>query len=47
MLRSGVELVFCPDLDHAQVFDSREYRGRVLEIVRRYCIGSANLRGPE
>jgi len=39
LMRSGIELVYCPGLDHAQVFDSPKDRGRIVEILRRYCAG--------
>lgn len=35
---SGVEVVWFPGLDHAQVFEGRRDRDRVVEVVRRYCL---------
>ncbi|KAK0725237.1 hypothetical protein B0H67DRAFT_479928 [Lasiosphaeris hirsuta] len=34
---SGIEILWFPTLDHAQVFDGPKDRGRVLEAVRRCC----------
>jgi hypothetical protein len=33
----GLELLWFQDLDHAQVFDSRRTRRRLVEVVRTYC----------
>lgn len=41
MAPSGIEIVWFPDLDHAQIFEQREDRRRVIEVVKRYCRGSA------
>jgi len=35
---SGVEILWFPGLDHAQVFEKRSHRERVVEVVRRYCL---------
>ncbi|KAK3346617.1 hypothetical protein B0T25DRAFT_282291 [Lasiosphaeria hispida] len=34
---SGIEILWFPTLDHAQVFDAPRDRGRVLEAVRKCC----------
>jgi len=34
--KSGIEMLRCPGLDHAQVFDSPKYCHLLSEIVRRY-----------
>lgn len=34
---SGIELLYFPTLDHAQVFDNDVERRRVVHVVRRYC----------
>ncbi|KAB5584863.1 hypothetical protein GE09DRAFT_5967 [Coniochaeta sp. 2T2.1] len=34
---SGVEIVWFPTLDHAQVFDTREDRQQILEVIDGYC----------
>ncbi|KAK1830133.1 Alpha/Beta hydrolase protein [Podospora conica] len=34
---TGVEVVWFPGLDHAQVFEGWRERERVVEVVRRYC----------
>jgi pimeloyl-ACP methyl ester carboxylesterase len=34
---SGVEIVWFPTLDHAQVFDAREDRQQVLNVIAEYC----------
>jgi pimeloyl-ACP methyl ester carboxylesterase len=34
---SGVEILWFPTLDHAQVFDSLEDREQVLGVIREYC----------
>ncbi|KAL8300119.1 hypothetical protein RB593_009800 [Gaeumannomyces tritici] len=35
--RSGIEMLYFPTLDHAQVFDKDAERRRVVHVVRRYC----------
>ncbi|PQE22949.1 carboxypeptidase cpdS protein [Rutstroemia sp. NJR-2017a BBW] len=35
----GVEVLWFAGLDHAQVFDKKSSRRRVIEVVRRYCEG--------
>ncbi|KAL8365361.1 hypothetical protein RB595_004252 [Gaeumannomyces hyphopodioides] len=35
--RSGIEVLYFPTLDHAQVFDKDAERRRVVHVVRRYC----------
>ena len=37
MAPMGVEIVWFPGMDHAQVFEGRRERERVLEVVTRYC----------
>jgi pimeloyl-ACP methyl ester carboxylesterase len=34
---SGVEIVWFPTLDHAQVFDAREDRQQILNVIGEYC----------
>lgn len=34
---SGVEIVWFPALDHAQVFDAREDRQQILNVIGEYC----------
>lgn len=34
---SGVDILWFPTLDHAQVFDAREVRQRVLDVIQEYC----------
>jgi hypothetical protein len=34
---SGVEILWFPTLDHAQVFDSREDRRQILDVIKSYC----------
>ncbi|KAJ9137642.1 Alpha beta hydrolase fold family [Coniochaeta hoffmannii] len=34
---SGVEIVWFPTLDHAQVFDTREDRQQILNVIGEYC----------
>lgn len=36
--RGGLEVVWCPGLDHATVWDTKERRGPMLEIVRRFMM---------
>ncbi|KAK0749718.1 Alpha/Beta hydrolase protein [Schizothecium vesticola] len=38
MAPTGVEVVWFPGLDHAQVFEGWRERDRVVEVVRRYCL---------
>lgn len=33
--KDGLEVLFYPDLDHAMVFDTKERRNPVLDIVHR------------
>jgi hypothetical protein len=33
----GLDVLWFPDLDHAQTFDKRRTRRRLTDIVRRYC----------
>ncbi|KAI9709863.1 MAG: hypothetical protein M1812_007571 [Candelaria pacifica] len=35
---TGLEVLWFGDLDHAQVFDSKKNRSRLVEIVRAYCL---------
>jgi len=35
---NGLDVVWFQDLDHGQVFDIRSRRGRLVDIVRRFCI---------
>ncbi|KLU81054.1 hypothetical protein MAPG_00149 [Magnaporthiopsis poae ATCC 64411] len=37
MTASGIEILYFPTLDHAQVFDNDAERRRVVHVVRRYC----------
>lgn len=37
MAPSGVEIVWFPTLDHAQVFDAREDRQQILEVIQKFC----------
>jgi hypothetical protein len=50
--RDGLEVIWCPGLDHATVWDTKERRELMLEILRRFtmtvsvpdtCDGSARL----
>ncbi|OIW28096.1 hypothetical protein CONLIGDRAFT_579185 [Coniochaeta ligniaria NRRL 30616] len=34
---SGVEILWFPTLDHAQVFDAREDRQQILDVIEEYC----------
>ncbi|KAH7120191.1 hypothetical protein B0J13DRAFT_649674 [Dactylonectria estremocensis] len=34
----GLDVVWFQDLDHGQVFDKRSRRGRLVDIVRRFCV---------
>jgi pimeloyl-ACP methyl ester carboxylesterase len=34
---SGIDIVWFPTLDHAQVFDAREDRQQVLNVIAEYC----------
>ncbi|KAH7113396.1 hypothetical protein EDB81DRAFT_670346, partial [Dactylonectria macrodidyma] len=34
----GLDVVWFQDLDHGQVFDTRSRRGRLVDIVRRFCV---------
>lgn len=34
--KDGLEVLFYPDLDHAMVFDTRERRKPMLDIIRRF-----------
>ncbi|KAK1752981.1 hypothetical protein QBC47DRAFT_387488 [Echria macrotheca] len=34
---AGVEILWFPEMDHAQVFENRNESSRVVELVRRYC----------
>ncbi|KAK4187500.1 Alpha/Beta hydrolase protein [Podospora australis] len=34
---SGLEILWYPDLDHAQIFESQRDRRHVIEVVSRYC----------
>jgi hypothetical protein len=36
--RDGLEVVWCPGLDHATVWDTKERREPMLEIVRRFTM---------
>jgi hypothetical protein len=33
----GLDVLWFPELDHAQTFDKRTTRRRLTEVVRRYC----------
>jgi len=35
---SGIDILWFPDLDHAQVFDKKTNRARVLHVIRKYCL---------
>jgi pimeloyl-ACP methyl ester carboxylesterase len=35
--RSGIEMLWFPKADHAQVFDANEDRAQLLGIIRRFC----------
>ncbi|KAI1079001.1 hypothetical protein F5B20DRAFT_188869 [Whalleya microplaca] len=37
LTRDGIELLWFPGLDHAQVFDSKENQDRLCSVIRRYC----------
>lgn len=34
---SGIEILWFPSLDHAQVFDKREDRRRILDVIDEFC----------
>ncbi|KAF9876972.1 hypothetical protein CkaCkLH20_05818 [Colletotrichum karsti] len=34
---SGIDVLWFPRRDHAQVFDSKCDRGRIVDVVRKYC----------
>ncbi|KAH7147026.1 hypothetical protein B0J13DRAFT_664913 [Dactylonectria estremocensis] len=34
----GLDVVWFQDLDHGQVFNTRSRRGRLVDIVRRFCV---------
>jgi pimeloyl-ACP methyl ester carboxylesterase len=36
---SGIEMLWFPNLDHAQVFDAREDREQLLEVIGRFSVG--------
>lgn len=33
----GLDVLWFRELDHAQVFDKKRTRGRLVDVVRRYC----------
>ena len=33
----GLDVLWFPELDHAQVFDTKSTRARLVKIVRSYC----------
>ena len=35
---NGLDVLWFPELDHAQTFDKRTTRRRLTEVVRRYCV---------
>ncbi|KAH7118265.1 hypothetical protein B0J13DRAFT_458337, partial [Dactylonectria estremocensis] len=35
---NGLDVLWFQDLDHGQVFDTRRMRGRLVNIVRRFCV---------
>jgi hypothetical protein len=35
----GLDVLWFPELDHGQVFDKKSTRGRLVDVVRRYCAG--------
>jgi len=35
---AGIEMLWFPSLDHAQIFEAREDRQKVADVVRRYCV---------
>ena len=39
--RDGLEVVWYPGLDHAMVWDTKERRGPMLEIVRRFTMAAS------
>ena len=34
----GLDVLWFRELDHAQVFDKKTTRGRLVSVVRRYCV---------
>jgi hypothetical protein len=34
----GLDVLWFPELDHAQVFDKKSTRARLVDVVRSYCI---------
>ena len=39
--RDGLEVVWCPGLDHAMVWDTEERRKPMLEIIRRFTVNAS------
>ncbi|KAI1802999.1 hypothetical protein F4811DRAFT_362188 [Daldinia bambusicola] len=37
LTRDGIEVLWFPGLDHAQVFDSKETQDQLCSLIRRYC----------
>ncbi|KAI1464452.1 uncharacterized protein F4812DRAFT_212454 [Daldinia caldariorum] len=37
LTRDGIEVLWFPGLDHAQVFDSEETQDQLCSLIRRYC----------